>query len=79
MTPSALTCDGGASTSFDVIGDVVNPQSFNFQSLRAFTPSTTVQDYFAAGASATQAEYHGVLLWDLLNAAGLELDSNGKK
>ena len=27
-TPAVFTCDGGVSTSFDVTGDVINPQSF---------------------------------------------------
>jgi hypothetical protein len=77
-TPSALTCDGGVSTSFDVIGDVTNPQSFNLQSLQAFTPSTTVQDYFVAGSSATLGEYNGALLWDLLKSAGIEVNPSVK-
>ena len=52
-------------TSFDITGDVINPQSFNLQSLEALTPSTTVQDYFVAGSSTSQGEFTGVLLWDL--------------
>jgi hypothetical protein len=73
-TPLALTCAGGVSTSFEVIGDVNNPQSFNLQSLRAFTPATTVRDYFVAGSPATQDEYNGVLLWDLLKSVGIKAD-----
>jgi hypothetical protein len=72
--PPAFTCDGGVSTSFDVTGDVVNPQSFNLQSLQSFTPSTTVWDYFVAGTSTNQGEFNGVLLWDLLNYVGIEVN-----
>jgi hypothetical protein len=77
-TPPAFTCDGGVSTSFDVTGDVVNPQSFNLQSLQAFTPSTTVWDYFVAGTSTSQGEFNGVLLWDLLNSVGIEVNPTVK-
>ena len=73
--PPTFTCDGGVSTSFDVTGDVVNPQSFNLQNLQAFTPSTTVWDYFVAGTSTSQGEFSGVLLWDLLNYVGIEVNS----
>jgi hypothetical protein len=76
--PPAFTCDGGASTSFDVTGDVVNPQSFNLQSLQAFTPSTTVWDYFVAGTSTSQGEFNGILLWDLLNYVGIEVNPTVK-
>lgn len=77
-TPPVFTCDGGASTSFDVTGDVINPQSFNLQSLEALSPSITVQDYFVAGSSTSQGEFTGVLLWDLLNDVGIEVNPTVK-
>jgi hypothetical protein len=70
----SFTCDGGVSTSFDVTGDVVNPQSFNLQSLQALTPSATVRAYFVAGKLTSQGEFSGVLLWDLLNDVGIEVN-----
>lgn len=76
--PPAFTCDGGVSTSFDVTGDVVNPQSFNLQNLQAFTPSTTVWAYFVAGTSTSQGEFNGILLWDLLNSVGIEVNPTVK-
>jgi hypothetical protein len=69
-----FTCDGGVSTSFDVTGDVINPQTFYLKNLQAITPSTTVQDYFVAGSSTTQGEFSGVLLWDLLNLVGVQVN-----
>jgi hypothetical protein len=70
----AFTCDGGVSASFDVTGDVINPQTFNLQNLQALPPSTTVWDYFVAGSSTTQGEFSVILLWDLLNYAGIEVN-----
>jgi len=69
-----FTCDGGVSTSFDVTGDVVSPQTFYLKNLQAITPATTVQDYFVAGSSTSQGEYSGVLLWDLLNLVGIQVN-----
>ncbi|MGA2409204.1 MAG: molybdopterin-dependent oxidoreductase [Candidatus Binataceae bacterium] len=69
-----FTCDGGVSNSFDVTGDVINPQTFSLTNLQAIEPSTTVQDYFVAGSSTSQGEYSGVLLWDLLNLVGIQVN-----
>jgi hypothetical protein len=59
--PQVFACDGGVSNSFDITGDVINPQSINLQSLQALTPSTTVWDYFVAGSSTSQGEFSGIL------------------
>jgi hypothetical protein len=69
-----FTCNGGVSTSFDVTGDVINPQTFRLKNLLAIVPSTAVQDYFVAGSSTTQGQFSGVLLWDLLNVVGVKVD-----
>jgi hypothetical protein len=74
----ALTCDGGVSTSFDVTGDVIHPQTFQRTDLQAIAPSTNVQDYFVAGSSTTQGEFKGVLLWDLLNLVGVRVNPDNK-
>ena len=76
MTPGepALACTGGVSTSFDITGDVIHPQTFRLRDLQAIVPSTTVQDYFVAGSSTTQGEFRGVLLWNLLNLVGVEVN-----
>jgi hypothetical protein len=70
----SLTCDGGVSSSFDLCGDVTYSRTFYLQNLQAITPATTVQDYFVAGSSTTQGEYSGVLLWDLLNLVGIQVN-----
>jgi len=67
-------CSGGASTSFDITGAVLNPQSFNLQSLEAMKPSTTVWDYFGGGPPARPGEFEGVLLWDLLDDAVIAIN-----
>lgn len=69
-----FTCNGGVSTSFDIIGAVLKPQSFNRQSLQAMKPSTTAWDYFGGGSSARPSEFTGILLWDLLNDVGVEVN-----
>jgi len=69
-----FTCNGGMSTSFDVTGDVIHPQTFCLKDLRAIAPSTTVQDYFVAGTSTSRGEFSGVLLWNLLNQVGVQVD-----
>ncbi|MBV8054715.1 MAG: hypothetical protein JO071_05680 [Deltaproteobacteria bacterium] len=70
----AFTCNGGVSRSFDVTGDVIHPQTFRLKDLLAIAPSTTVQDYFVSGSSTTAGEFSGVLLWDLLNLVGIQVD-----
>lgn len=73
-TCRSLTCSGGVSTSFDLCGDVAYSRTFYLQNLQALQPSTTVQDYFVAGNSTSQGEYSGVLLWDLLNQVGIQVN-----
>lgn len=75
---AVLDCKGGVSKSFGVSGDVNNPQSFTLQTLQAFKPSTTVQDDFVRGSSAISGEFAGVLLWDLLNKVGIDINPKVK-
>ena len=75
---SALNCRGGPSNSLSVSGDVINPQSFDLKSLRAFEPSTTVRDDFIREPSAASGEFTGVLLWDLLNKVGIKINPKVK-
>jgi hypothetical protein len=75
---SGFTCNGGVSTSFDVTGQVINPQTFNLQQLQAITPSTTIWDYIVSGSTTSQGEFSGVLLWDLLNLVGIKVNPNVK-
>jgi len=70
----AFKCDGGVSTSFDITGAVLKAQSFTLKSLEAMKPSTTVWDYFGEGARSRPSEFTGVLLWDLLAKAVIELN-----
>ena len=60
----------GYATSFRVLGQVMHPQTYSLASLAAL-PATRQDVVFYTGAGAVSASYTGVLLWDLLGAAGL--------
>ncbi len=60
--PPAPWCHGGYSPTFTVSGAVETPLSFTLSSLSAFTPQTSVT---------SGVEYTGVLLWEIINKAGL--------
>ena len=65
---------GGASTEFTVTGDAVSksPMVFTAATLETL-PQTTVWEVYTSGKGLQgPTEYHGVLLWDVLKAAGLE-------
>lgn len=62
-----------ASPSFRIEGQVVHPQSYGLSDLSAL-PSTRLNVDFYTGAGPVNASYTGVLLWDLLNRAGIVTD-----
>jgi DMSO/TMAO reductase YedYZ molybdopterin-dependent catalytic subunit len=67
---SAVTASGGGtSTQFQLSGAVTNPATFNLASLQALPAVTRT-----VGTST----YTGVSLWDLLNAAGIQVNSGVK-
>lgn|GEM_PF-1071360 len=72
------SCGGGPSSSFRLGGEVQNPKTINLQELSGLPNQTTVQDaYFGAGGM-HKGEFTGVLLWDLLNSAGVITNPNIK-
>ena len=72
---AATSCGaGGASTQFTVTGDGVSHSGMVFKATDlAKLPQTTVQEVYTSGKGMQgPTEYGGVLLWDVLNKAGLE-------
>ncbi len=61
---------GGYSTYFQLLGQVMRPKTYSLASL-AVLPVTRQNVVFYAGLGQVSASYTGVLLWDLLGAAGL--------
>ncbi len=78
--PAQATCPGGASSSFQVAGQVMEPSVFNANSLTDLPPAQENITYFAAGSVVSET-FTGVLLWDLLNkppVGGIVTDSTVK-
>lgn len=76
-TSAATTTSGGYSTYFRIEGAVNNPTTFTLGKLKALPP-TNENVFFYTGQGPVSSEYTGVLLWDLLNSAGIKLDSSVK-
>jgi DMSO/TMAO reductase YedYZ molybdopterin-dependent catalytic subunit len=68
-------CAGGFSPKFRVGGQVTSPKTYHLDDLQAL-PSTRVHDVFQAGSGVDQGTFTGVLLWDLIEAAVVEVDPN---
>jgi hypothetical protein len=64
---------GGFSPQFRLSGQVAHPKTYHLDDLQAL-PTTRVHDVFFAGTDVDQGTFTGVLLWDLLEAAGVEVD-----
>jgi DMSO/TMAO reductase YedYZ molybdopterin-dependent catalytic subunit len=71
------TTSGGYSAQFQICGDVNTPTTFNLQNLQGMSP-TTENVFYYTGQGPVQGEYTGVLLWDLLNNAGIKTNPNVK-
>jgi hypothetical protein len=69
------TCAGSFSPSFRLSGQVSNPKTYDLQELRKM-PRTRVHDVFIAGTGVDGGVFTGVLLWDLLEAAVVEVNPN---
>ena len=69
------TCAGGFSPSFRLGGQVTNPKTYDLQELRKL-PRTRVHDVFITGSGVDEGVFTGVLLWDLIEAAVVEVNPN---
>jgi hypothetical protein len=67
------SCAGGFSPRFRVGGQVTNPRTYHLQDLQNL-PQTQVRDVFFAGSGVDEGTFTGVLLWDLIEAAGVMVD-----
>lgn len=66
----AAEAQSPASASFRILGAVERPETYRLQDLRA-KPRTTLEVYFNTGAGPVTATFKGVLLWTLLEDAGI--------
>ena len=64
------TASPGYASTFRLRGQVAHPQTYSLPLLAAL-PATRQTVFFYTGAGPVDASYTGVLLWDLLNTAGL--------
>ena len=71
------TTAGGFSPMFRICGDVNTPTTLNLKDLQSLSP-TTENLFFYTGSGPVQGEFTGVLLWDLLNTAGIKTNPNIK-
>lgn len=70
-SPGQPGVGGGVSSSIAVRGAVNAPISFTLPSLEALTPYTETVTYLSGTTPVTDT-YTGALLWDALNAAGIQ-------
>ena len=69
------SCVGGFSPEFHVGGQVTNPKTYYLEDLQAL-PTTRVHDVFISGTGVSQGTFTGVLLWDLIEAAVVDVNPN---
>lgn len=69
------SCAGGFSPEFHVGGQVTNPKTYDLEDLQAL-PTTRVHDVFISGTDVSQGTFTGVLLWDLIEAAVVDVNPN---
>jgi DMSO/TMAO reductase YedYZ molybdopterin-dependent catalytic subunit len=70
---SSTACPGGYSPRFEITGDVQNPTTYDEDSLGAL-PHSTEDVTFLTKTGPQSGSFQGVLLWDLLNKAGITSD-----
>lgn len=68
--------EGGYSAFFAIKGLVRSPAVYTLDQLRAMRP-TSIAVHFEADESIDEATYTGVLLWDLIRAAGPQSADGG--
>jgi len=66
-------CPGGYSSRFLITGDVQNPTTYDEDSLSAL-PHSIENVTFLTKTGPQSGSFQGVLLWDLLNKAGIKSD-----
>jgi hypothetical protein len=69
------SCAGGFSPKFRVSGQVTNPKTYYLEDLQKL-PTTRVHDVFISGTGVSQGTFTGVLLWDLIEAAVVDVNAN---
>jgi hypothetical protein len=67
------SCAGGYSSQFAITGQVQNPATYDEDSLAAL-PHSKENVTFLTNTGPQSASFTGVLLWDLLNKAGINSD-----
>jgi DMSO/TMAO reductase YedYZ molybdopterin-dependent catalytic subunit len=73
--PVSTACQGGYSPQFKITGEVQNPTTYDEDSLGAL-PHSTEDVAFLTKTGPQSGSFQGVLLWDLLNKAGITSDPN---
>jgi DMSO/TMAO reductase YedYZ molybdopterin-dependent catalytic subunit len=71
--PVSTACQGGYSPRFEIAGEVQNPTTYDEDSLGAL-PHSTEDVTFLTKTGPQSGSFQGVLLWDLLNKAGITSD-----
>ena len=68
-------CPGGYSDSFQLEGEVNQVKTFTLPDLLLQSHNwTRVKDFFLAGSGSDSGTFTGILLWDLLQEAGVIVD-----
>lgn len=73
-----LNCPGGPSAQFRLGGKVKNPKTFNLYTLKGQSTQTTVWAFYRSGSGFETGQWTGVLLYDLLQQAQIELNTGVK-
>ena len=68
-------CQGGYSSRFAISGEVQNPTTYDEESLGAL-PHSMENVTFLTKTGPQSGSFQGVLLWDLLQKAGIKTDQN---
>jgi hypothetical protein len=72
---SPPACQGGYSPQFVISGEVQNSTNYDEESLGAL-PHSIENVTFLTKTGPQSGSFQGVLLWDLLNKAGIKTDPN---
>jgi hypothetical protein len=77
VTAEAQECPGGYSATFQLDGEVNHPKTYALQDLLIRPLKwTRVNDFFLTGSGSDSGTFTGILLWDLLQEAGVIVDPN---
>jgi DMSO/TMAO reductase YedYZ molybdopterin-dependent catalytic subunit len=70
---SACATSGGYSPAFKIEGAVDHPLTITLKDLKSL-PQTSANVYYNTGRGPVSSKFTGVLLWDLLQKAGIKTD-----